>query len=301
MATHTLVPTAQTREHRPDVVATIRRHFLYESYEEMGRRAGVDASAVESLFREAYACGIRAKRLEVRRAYIARGPRLRDEEIGRQLGISRKQVVEIRSQLRAEGLYEGRKPGLPAADATSRRRKRQDYICERYDKETKQQMAAALGVSEETIRLDFNRLRRRGLVQALYQCRLDYVAAHRDEPEKQLAAELGISVFGVRFIKRRLRRLRETMNLLRCQIERQIRHRYPPATGEYVVECMRRALNVLELPQQRVLLQQTPYFKDTEMQPIFWHLVRTDEQGRTRMIRKIESGVTDLKELERAN
>jgi len=301
MATHTRVPVAQTTATRPDLTAAIRRRFLYDSYEEMGRRAGVEGSVVEARFRELYGCGIRAKRLEVRRAYIARGPRLRDDEIGRQLGISRKQVVEIRSQLRGEGAFDGRKPGLPTRESIARRRKRQRHICEHYDQQTKQQMAQALGVSEETIRLDFNDLRRRGLVQPLYQCRLDHVAAHADQPEKQLAAELGISVFGIRFIKRRLRKLRETMNLLRCQIEKTIRVRYPPATGEYVVECMRRALNVLELPQQRVLLEHTPLLKDTEMQPIFWHLVRTDEQGRTRMIRKLESGVTDLKELERAN
>ena len=301
MATHTQTQAARRTETRPDLTSTIRRFFLCESYAQMGRRAGVDAAEVEAGFREMYGCGIRAKRLEVRRAYIARGPRLRDAEIGRQLGISRKQVVEIRSQLRADGFFEGRKPGLPTRDAVARRTRRQQHICEHYDTETKQQMAEALGVSEETIRLDFNDLRRQGLVQPLYECRLDHVARHIDRPEKQLAAELGISVYGVRFIKRRLRKLRETMNLLRCQIEKEIRHRYPPATGEYVVECMRMALNVLELPQQRVLLELTPAFKDTEMQPIFWHLVRTDEQGRTRMIRKMQSGVTDLKELERAN
>jgi len=301
MATQTDAPLAAATEPKAEVTSVIRRCFLYESYEEMGRRAGVDASVVEGRFRELYGCGIRAKRLEVRRAYIARGPRLRDEEIARQLGISRKQVVEIRSQLRSCGLFHGRKPGLPTRESRARRRHRQRYICEHYDKQTKQQMAKSLGVSEETIRLDFNDLRRRGLVQPLYRCRLQFVAAHMTKPEKQLARELGISVFGVRFIKRRLRKLRETMNLLRCQIEKQIRHRYPPATGEYVVECMRAALSVLELPQQKVLLENADQFKDTEMQPIFWHLVRTDEQGRTRMIRKIESGVTDLKELERAN
>jgi biotin operon repressor len=301
MATQTHAPLAATTQARPDVTAGIRRRFLYESYEEMARWAGVDPSEVESRFRELYGCGIRAKRLEVRRAYIARGPRLLDEEIGRQLGISRKQVVEIRSQLRAAGVFAGRKPGLPSRESIARRRRRQRYICEHYDEQTKQQMAEALGVSEETIRLDFNELRRRGLVQPLYQCRLDYVAAHVGRPEKRLASELGISVFGVRFIKRRLRKLREKMNLLRCQVEKTIRDRYPPATGDYVVECMRRALNVLELPQQRVLLEMAAAFKDAEMQPIFWHLVRTDEQGRTRMIRKIECGVTDLRELERAN
>jgi len=301
MATHTQAPVARATETLPDLDATIRRHFLYESYEEIGRRAGADGTAVEARFRELYGGGIRAKRLEVRRAYIARGPRLRDAEIGRQLGISRKQVVEIRSQLRGDGVFDGRKPGLPTREASGRRHKRQRYICEHFAAETKQQMAAALGVSEETIRLDFNELRRQGLVQPLYQCRLDHVARHTDRPEKRLARELGISVFGVRFIKRRLRKLRATMNLLRCQIEKEIRLRYPPATGEYVIECMRQALNVLELPQQRILLERTPAFKDTEMQPIFWHLVRTDEQGRTRMIRKIEIGVTALKELERTN
>ena len=91
------------------------------------------------------------------------------------------------------------------------------------------------------------------------------------------------------------------MNLLRCQVEREIKTRYAPATGEYIVDCMRRALNVLELPQQRVLLEAANRFKDGELQPIFWHLVRTDVQGRARIIRKIESGVTDLKELERTN
>lgn len=301
MATQTRAPLAQPTEAYPGLTATIRRHFLYDSYEEMGRQASVDASLVEGRFRELYGCGIRAKRLEVRRAYIARGPRLRDAEIGRQLGISRKQVVEIRSQLRAEGGFAGRKAGLPTRESASRRHQRQRYICEHFDGETKQQMAEALGVSEETIRLDFNELRRRGLVQPLYQCRLDFVAAHVDLPEKRLARELGISVYGVRFIKRRLRKLREKMNLLRCQVERTIRDRYPPATGNYVVECMRAALNVLELPQQRVLLENASGFADTEMQPIFWHLVRTDEQGRTRMIRKIECGVTNLKDLERAN
>lgn len=301
MATHTQAPVARTTQTRPDLTAVIRRRFLYESYAAMGRRAGLDASVVEARFRELYGAGIRAKRLEVRRAYIARGPRLRDVEIGHRLGISRKQVVEIRSQLRAEGLFDGRKPGLPSRQAADRRRQRQDYIAAHYDTQTKAQMAAALGVSEETIRLDFNALRRRGLVEPLYACRLHHVARHPRRPEKRLAAELGISVFGVRFIKRRLRKLRETMNLLRCQIEKEIRLRYPPATGEYIVECMRRALNVLELPQQRVLLERTPTFKNHEMQPIFWHLVRTDEQGRTRMIRKIQAGVTDLKELERVN
>jgi hypothetical protein len=301
MATQTQAQASRTRESQADLTATIRRHFLYESYAQMGRRAGVDAPTVEAAFRELYGAGIRAKRLEVRRAYIARGPQLRDREIGEQLGISRKQVVEIRSQLRADGLFEGRKPGLPSRKARSRRQRRWDYICEHYDGQTKQEMAEALGVSEETIRLDFNELRRRGLVQPLYQCRLDHVARHPHRPEKQLAAELDISVYGVRFIKRKLRRLRENMNLLRCQIEKEIRLRYPPATGEYVIECMRQALNVLELPQQRVLLESTPAFNNAEMQPIFWHLVRADEQGRTRMIRKIEAGVTDLKELERAN
>ncbi|NQT85815.1 DeoR family transcriptional regulator [bacterium] len=261
----------------------------------------MDAATVERTFRAMYGSGIRAKRLEVRRAYIARGPRLRDEEIGRQLGITRKQVVEIRSQLRASGEYAGRKPGLPSRDSQARRQDRQRYICEHYHVQTKQQMAAALDVSAETVRLDFKELHQKGLVQPLYRCRLDYVAASVDKPEKELARELAISVFGVRFIKRRLRKLRETMNLLRCQIEKHIRNRYAPATGEYVVECMRRALDVLELPQQKVLLENTPHFKDGEMQPIFWHLVRTDIQGRARMVRKIESGVHDLKELERAN
>ena len=301
MATQTRVQPATSTSTLPSLLSIIRRHFLYESYEGMGRRAGVDSVMIEAAFRDLYGCGIRAKRLDVRRAYIARGPGLRDEEIARQLGISRKQVVEIRSQLRARGSFDGRKPGLPTRDSAERRRKRQCYICEHYDEQTKQQMAKALSVSEETVRLDFNDLRRQGLVQPLYQCRLDYVAAHADSPEKQLAHDLDISVFGVRFIKRRLRKLREKMNLLRCQVERQIRDRYPPATGEYVVDCMRKALNVLELPQQRVLLENAGDFTDTEMQPIFWHLVRTDEQGRTRMIRKIEGGVTDLKELERAN
>ena len=83
MATHTQAPAARLTETRPDLTATIRRHFLYESYEEIGRRVGVDASVVEGRFRELYECGIRAKRLEVRRAYIARCPRVRDEEIGR--------------------------------------------------------------------------------------------------------------------------------------------------------------------------------------------------------------------------
>ena len=301
MATQTDVQPAAHSGARASLLSAIRRRFLYESYEEMGARAGVDAATVEATFRELYGCGIRAKRLEVRRAYIARGPRVRDEEIARQLGISRKQVVEIRSQLRASGLFDGRKPGLATRESTERRSKRQRYICQHYDKQTKQQMAKALGVSEETIRLDFNELRRQGKVQPLYQCRHHYVAANLGKPEKQLAHELQISVFGVRFIKRRLRKLREKMNLLRCQVEREIRNRYPPATGEYVVDCMRKALNVLELPQQKVLLEMAGEFADSEMQPIFWHLVRTDEQGRTRMIRKIECGVTDLKELERAN
>jgi DNA-binding CsgD family transcriptional regulator len=301
MATQLRAPVAPRSAVATDFSAVIRRCFLYEGYEEMGRRLGVEASVVERRFREMYSCGIRSKRLEVRRAYIARGPRLRDEEIGRQLGISRKQVVEIRSRLRARGHFDGRKPTLPSRESQARRRERQAYICEHYEEQTKQQMAKALGVSAETIRLDFNQLHRCGLVQPLYRCRLEYVAARPRRPEKELAKELGISVYGVRFIKRRLRKLRETMNLLRCQIEKHIRNRYAPATGNYVVDCMRRALDVLELPQQRVLLEHAPGFKDSEMQPIFWHLVRTDVQGRARMIRKIESGVTDLKELERAN
>ncbi|MFP4056895.1 MAG: DeoR family transcriptional regulator [Candidatus Brocadiia bacterium] len=301
MATQVQAPAKASTSLRSELSAVIRRRFLYDSYADMGRRAGVSASVVERRFREMYGCGVRAKRLEVRRAYIVRGPRLRDEEIGRQLGISRKQVVEIRSQLRASGRFEGRKAGLPTRDGQARRRARRAYIGEHYAAQTKQEMAKALGVSTETVRLDFNELHRRGLVQPLYRCRLEYVAAHLHKPEKELAHEQGISVFGVRFIKRRLRELRETMNLLRCQVEKQIRNRYAPATGEYVVECMRRALDVLELPQQQVLLQHAPRFKDGDMQPIFWHLVRTDVQGRQRMIRKIESGVTDLKELERAN
>jgi len=301
MATQVRAPVALKTEVAPDLTAIIRRHFLCEGYQEMARRAGVEPVAVEGRFRELYGTGIRAKRLDVRRAYIARGPRLRDEEIGRQLGISRKQVVEIRSQLRGSGLFNGRKPVAASRESLARRRRRHDYICEHYDKQTKEQMAKALGVSAETVRLDFNHLRRRGLVQPLYQCRFEHVAANVHKREKELAQELGISVFGVRFIKRRLRKLREKMNLLRCHVERQIRKRYAPATGEYVVACMRRALDVLELPQQKVLLQNAGEFKDTEMQPIFWHLVRTDDQGRARMIRKIEGGVTALKELERAN
>jgi len=302
MATKLDAPVAPRKQQAaPRLAAVIRRHFLYETYEQMARRAGVEPEEMEAAFRQLYSCGIRAKRLEVRRAYIASNPRLRDEEIARKLGITRKQVVEIRSQLRRSRLYEGRKPGLPTREGQARRAERQRYICENYMRQTKQQMAKALGVSAETIRLDFNELRRKGLVQPLYRCRLDFVAAHPEMSERQLAKELGISVYGVRFIKRRLRKLREKMNLLRCQVERDIRRRYPPATGEYVVECMRAALSVLELPQQKVLLERVGEFKDTEMQPIFWHLVRTDIQGRARMIRKIESGVTNLKELERAH
>ncbi|HUT37311.1 MAG TPA: DeoR family transcriptional regulator [Planctomycetota bacterium] len=267
----------------------------------MARRAALPPIEVETRFREIFGCGIRRKRLDVRRAYVASGPRLADDEIGRRLGISRKQVVEIRSQLRLGGAYEGRKPGLPTRDGAQRRRNRHEYILEHYATRTKQQMAQALGVSAETIRLDFNDLRRRGLVQPLYKCRLEHVAARAGAPERQIARELAISVYGVRFIKRKLRKLRVNMNLLRCQVEREIKTRYAPATGEYIVDCMRRALNVLELPQQRVLLENAGHFKDAELQPIFWHLVRTDIQGRARMIRKIESGVTDLKELERTN
>lgn len=302
MATELLAPRSAPRiEETFELTTAIRRHFLYENYGEMGRRAGVDAAVVEGRFRELYGCGIRAKRLEVRRSYIARGPRLRDTEIARQLGVSRKQVVEIRSQLRASGEFTGRKPSVPTRESLARRAERQSYICEHYASQSKQQMAKVLGVSEETVRLDFRDLQRHGLVQPLYRCRLQYVATHHERPEKQLAGELGISVYGVRFIKRRLRKLREDMNLLRCQVEKQIRARYAPATGQYVVECMREALNVLDLPQQKVLLENTDAFKDTELQPIFWHIVRTDIQGRARMIRKIECGVYDLKELERAN
>lgn len=301
MATQLDAPVAPRTEAAPRLDAVIRRWFLYETYERMARRAGRVPEEVEAAFRRLYSCGIRAKRLEVRRAYIASNPRVRDEEIARRLGISRKQVVEIRSQLRRGGLYRGRKPGLPTREGQARRRERQSYIADHYMEQTKQQMAKALGVSAETIRLDFNELRRSGLVQPLYRCRLDFVAAHPHMTEREVARELGISVYGVRFIKRRLRKLREKMNLLRCQVESDIRRRYPPATGEYVVECMRRALNVLELPQQRVLLERVREFKDTEVQPIFWHLVRTDTQGRARMIRKIECGVTNLKELERAH
>jgi len=301
MATQLEAPAVLRTDIALDLPATIRRCFLYETYEEMARRAGTTAAEMEACFRDLYTCGIRAKRLEVRRAYIGTGPQLRDDEIGRRLGISRKQVVEIRSQLRGTGLYAGRKPGLPTRDGVARRRERHRYICEHYAAETKQQMAMALGVSAETIRLDFNELRRRGIVQPLYRCRLEYVASHPKLPERALAEKLGISIYGVRFIKRRLRKLRVKMNLLRCQVEREIKTRYAPATGEYVIECMRRALNVLELPQQRVLLENANRFKDTELQPIFWHIVRTDIQGRARMIRKIESGITELKELERAN
>jgi len=301
MATQLEAPVVSKVGVASDLVATIRRCFLFETYEGMARRVGVTAAEVEACFRRLYSCGIRTKRLEVRRAYIASGPRLRDDDIGRRLGLSRKQVVEIRSQLRGSGIYRGRKPGLPTRDGLLRRRERHRHICEHYATQTKHEMAAVLGVSAETVRLDFNELRRSGLVQPLYRCRLDYVAAHREMPERELARELGISIYGVRFIKRRLRKLRAKMNLLRCQVEKEIKTRYAPATGEYVVECMRRALNVLELPQQRVLLENAGRFKDTEMQPIFWHLVRTDIQGRARMIRKIECGVTELKELERAN
>ncbi len=285
----------------PELPAVIRRRFLFETYEDLARNAGVPLEEVESRFREMFGAGIRRKRLEVRRAYIARGPLLPDGEIGRRLGISRKQVVEIRSQLRSSGVYQGRKPGLPTHDGLLRRRERYKYIQDHYGHQTKQQMARALGVSAETVRLDFNDLRRRGLVEPLYKCRLDFVAVHAGLPERRIAGELGISIYGVRFIKRKLRKLRVNMNLLRCQVEKEIKTRYAPATGEYIVDCMRRALNVLELPQQRVLLERAGQFKDAELQPIFWHLVRTDVQGRARIIRKIESGVTDLKELERTN
>mgnify|MGYP000120853369 CR=1 FL=1 len=301
MATQLQAPAASRPGVGSELAAVIRRHFLFETYEEMARRVGVAPADVEAAFRETYGCGIRRKRLEVRRAYIAGGPRLPDDEIGRRLGISRKQVVEIRTQLRARGLYQGRKPGLPTRDGAVRRRERHRYIIEHYATQTKQEMADALGVSAETIRLDFNDLRRRGLVQPLCRCRLEFVAAHEAAPERHLAAELGISIYGVRFIKRKLRKLRVSMNLLRCQVEKEIRTRYAPATGEYIVECMRRALNVLELPQQRVLLENAGRIKDTDLQPIFWHLVRTDVQGRARIIRKIEAGITDLKELERTN
>jgi len=301
MATQVEQRVAPVPELGSDLAALIRRHFLFETYEEMAQRAAATPPDVETRFREMFGCGIRRKRLDVRRAYVASGPRLADDEIGRRLGISRKQVVEIRSQLRLGGLYAGRKPGLPTRDGAQRRRNRHKYIIEHYGTQTKQQMAEALGVSAETIRLDFNDLRRRGLVQPLYKCRLEYVAARPGRPERQIARELGISVYGVRFIKRKLRKLRDKMNLLRCQVEREIKTRYAPATGEYIVDCMRRALNVLELPQQRVLLENAGRFKDGELQPIFWHLVRTDNQGRARIIRKIESGVFDLKELERTN
>ncbi len=302
MATHVLPSQAPPAvQDTPDVLAVIRRHFLYESYGAMAARAGAEPKEVEARFRELYGGGIRAKRLEVRRAYIAREPRLHDVDIGRQLGISRKQVVEIRSQLREEGHFDGRKRHVPTRETLDRRGEREEFIAEHYRSLTKQEMAEALDVSEETIRLDFQRLQRRGVVQSLARCRLEYVAHHQDAPEKQLAADLGISVYGVRFIKRRLRELRRDMNLLRCQVEKQIRDRYAPATGHYVVECMREALNVLDLPQQKVLLENASRFKDGEMQPIFWHLVRTDIQGRARMIRKIEAGIYDLKELERTN
>jgi len=301
MATQLEQPAVSTPQVSSDLAARIRRHFLFETYEEMAGRGGLPAADVEACFRSLYACGIRKKRLEVRRAYIANEPRITDDEIGRRLGISRKQVVEIRSQLRGDGTYQGRKPGLPTRDGAVRRRDRHNYIIEHYAAQTKQEMAQALDVSVETVRLDFNDLRRRGLVQPLYKCRLEYVAARQDAPEREIARELGISIYGIRFIKRKLRKLRVKMNLLRCQVEREIKGRYAPATGEYIVECMRRALNVLELPQQRVLLENAGRFKDTELQPVFWHIVRTDVQGRARMIRKIESGVTDLKELERAN
>ncbi len=301
MATQLDRPVALTSQTVPDLAALIRRRFLYATYEDLAREAGLPQEEVEARFREMFGTGIRRKRLEVRRAYIARGPRLADDEIGRRLGISRKQVVEIRSQLRAGGLYVGRKPGLPTHGGIERRRERHKYILEHYGRQTKQQMARALGVSAETVRLDFNELRRRGLVQPLYKCRLEYVAAHPGLPEREVARQLGISIYGVRFIKRKLRKLRVNMNLLRCQVEKEIKTRYAPATGEYIVECMRRALNVLELPQQRVLLERAGQFKDGDLQPIFWHLVRTDVQGRARIIRKIEAGITDLKELERTN
>ena len=301
MATQVEQRLAPVPEIGSDLSALIRRHFLFETYEEMAQRGATTPLEVELRFREMFGCGIRRKRLEVRRAYVGSGPHLPDDEIGQRLGISRKQVVEIRSQLRLGGHYDGRKPGLPTRDGSHRRRNRHKYILEHYATETKQQMAEALGVSAETIRLDFNDLRRRGLVQPLYKCRLEYVAARAGVPERQIARELGISVYGVRFIKRKLRKTRANMNLLRCQVEREIKTRYAPATGEYIVDCMRRALNVLELPQQRVLLEAANRFKDAELQPIFWHLVRTDVQGRARIIRKIESGVTDLKELERTN
>ena len=302
MATHLVAPEPpRVQESAGDLTAGIRRQFLHESDAEMAVRAGVDAALVEAGFRGFYGCGIRAKRLDVRRAYIARGPRLHDTEIARQLGISRKQVVEIRSQLRVAGLFEGRKASVPTRASLDRRSRRHRYICEHFRTKTKQEMARGLGVSEETIRLDFRDLQAQGLVQPLYRCRLEHVAAHVHAPEKRLAEELGISVYGVRFIKRRLRELRGNMNLLRCQVERKLRGRYAPATGDYIVECMREALNVLDLPQQRILLENAGQFKDTEMQPIFWHIVRTDIQGRARMIRKIEAGIFDLKELERAN
>ncbi len=301
MATQLERPIPAQVSEASDLAGLIRRHFLFETYEEMAQRSDAAPVEVESRFRDMFGCGIRRKRLEVRRAYIASGPRLADDEIGRRLGISRKQVVEIRSQLRAVGHYDGRKPGLPTRDGAQRRRNRHRYVLEHFGAETKQQMAEALGVSAETIRLDFNELRHRGMVQPLYKCRLEFVAAHPGVPERQIARELGISIYGVRFIKRKLRKMRVNMNLLRCQVEKEIKTRYAPATGEYIVECMRRALNVLELPQQRVLLENAGHFRDGELQPIFWHLVRTDVQGRARIIRKIESGVTDLKELERTN
>jgi hypothetical protein len=302
MATPVLAPRpATTFATVRDLTAIIRRHFLYEGYAEMAERARADPLAAEACFRELYGCGIREKRLAVRRAYIAREPNLHDVEIGRELGISRKQVVEIRSQLRQQSQFDGRKRNVPTRENLARRTEREAFIREHYETLTKQEMAQALGVSEETVRLDFHRLGRRGAVQPLSRCRLEYVATHPQRPERQLAADLSISVYGVRFIKRRLRELRRDMNLLRCQVEREIRDRYAPATGEYVVECMREALNVLDLPQQKVLLQSAAQFKDVEMQPIFWHLIRTDVQGRAKMIRKIEAGIYDLKELERTN
>lgn len=91
------------------------------------------------------------------------------------------------------------------------------------------------------------------------------------------------------------------MKQLREAIERTIRRRHAPGTSDYILRYMNEALDVLTPEQQRILLGRMRFLKLRELQPVFWHLVRADAEGRERIIRKIARGIYDLKELERSN
>jgi len=91
------------------------------------------------------------------------------------------------------------------------------------------------------------------------------------------------------------------MNQLRASIERSIKRRHAPGTSSYILKYMSEALDVLSPEQQRILLARLRFLRASELQPVLWHLVRADAEGRARIIGKIARGIYDLKELERSN